>query len=592
MIALNRYEFDSEDKASLLHGCEVVYKTRRFLPYTPVVFSQDAWVWKADMLHINNTDFLLGSWSCDNRISYYFKQAGYILYNPSSLISINHFDRLSSIYSTIGIMKGQISILRDPPPPDWLITRIHLLNVDDCIDKYTTSSSMIVIENPEVNFINSVQIQKSVVNIPYRETASAEYVECTFDSLYCLRIVDIMGKVCSKDDMAYGYPTKVRLSYLYNNTWVDYTGSFNGIPRANGNFIKRNYLSGTIYCTACRIYAVEMQGIPVMKVRLFGHTLTKKMVGDYSFVEYNSDWQKPVITEYNAYKQLVTSKTLPYNYFAFPWATLCDERYITRKAIVDLDIVLNYYKENIDNTVYATVVQHIRYIRFLELFKSLNIRYVFTPHCTLKDREAASKYGIELYGFSLYAAVQRTTEELVQSRKYLTSFIGQYDPRCYLTDIRVKIFELFANYSDCYIIRRNEWHYQGAVYRAHAVTDIDNESEYKAALAQSTFSLCPSGSGPNSIRIWESLSYGSIPVILADTLILPNIRTMTWSDAVIFWKECDIGTLYTHLKSITPEEIAAKRKAGLELFGTYFNNKQFCRVLFEEMQPCVKPVFF
>ena len=41
-------------------------------------------------------------------------------------------------------------------------------------------------------------------------------------------------------------------------------------------------------------------------------------------------------------------------------------------------------------------------------------------------------------------------------------------------------------------------------------------------LLNSKYTLCPSGSGPNSIRLWESLACGSIPIILSDTLDLPS----------------------------------------------------------------------
>ena len=221
----------------------------------------------------------------------------------------------------------------------------------------------------------------------------------------------------------------------------------------------------------------------------------------------------------------------------------------------------------------------------------MNIRYVFSPHCTLADREEARKFGITLFGFPLYAAVKRGMDESLipmQSRQFLTSFIGQYDIKCYLTEIRLKIFDLFAPYADCLIKRRGEWHFQGMVYKGQSGTSLELEDEYKMALAHSKFSLCPSGSGPNSIRIWESMSYGSIPVILADTLVMPTIRTMPWTDAVIFWKESDIAGLYEYLKAITVEEMEAKSKACLTLFDEYLCDESFCRVMFEEMESIIQ----
>ena len=128
------------------------------------------------------------------------------------------------------------------------------------------------------------------------------------------------------------------------------------------------------------------------------------------------------------------------------------------------------------------------------------------------------------------------------------------------------------------------------VYKGESGTNDALEKEYKMTLAQSKFSLCPSGTGPNSIRIWESMSYGSIPVILADTLVMPTIRTMAWTDAVIFWKESDIAGLYNYLKSITVKEMEEKSKACITLFETYFSDDSISRVMVEEMEANIQHV--
>jgi hypothetical protein len=57
---------------------------------------------------------------------------------------------------------------------------------------------------------------------------------------------------------------------------------------------------------------------------------------------------------------------------------------------------------------------------------------------------------------------------------------------------------------------------------------------YNDILIKSRYSLCPSGSGPNSIRFWESLAVGSIPVLLADTLDLPEY--IDWENSVVIFK--------------------------------------------------------
>ena len=70
----------------------------------------------------------------------------------------------------------------------------------------------------------------------------------------------------------------------------------------------------------------------------------------------------------------------------------------------------------------------------------------------------------------------------------------------------------------------------------------------------------PLGVGPNSIRIWESLSYGSIPVIIADKLWLPEIPNVKYEDFMVFIKESDIDQLVDILGNINSEREFLMRK--------------------------------
>ena len=93
---------------------------------------------------------------------------------------------------------------------------------------------------------------------------------------------------------------------------------------------------------------------------------------------------------------------------------------------------------------------------------------------------------------------------------------------------------------------------------------------YNRLLLESCFSLCPSGSGPNSIRLWESLACGSIPVLLADTLDLPY--GIDWKNAIIFYQEKDIHNIDTFLRSITDNEIRKRRENCINIYNKLKNN--------------------
>ena len=588
VLAINRYEYDSETNASLLYGSEAAHNNKKFANYTPVIWSQDAWIFKTNYIEIDGCDFYLGTCSCDNHMSFLLRNAGYLVYNPSKMISMNHYDRLSILINENGKFKGMKSKKRDPPPSDFQKRMVHLINMDDIVDKYTISKELFKEENKVCDDIYSLKQKKYVSEINYKLTIKTindiPCYEYEFDNFEYLCVIDLLGKECSKDDKEIGYASKVRFTYtnVYGK-WENYTKGIEGIQLPNGNLIKRNYLPIPIPCKKCRIYIQRSVGKPEIRARFFGTNLSTRYIDEYAITEFNNEWQKPVITEYNVYTQLILKQKIPYNYFAFPWANLIDETF--RKNTHLMPMLENYLKGRC-KIQYFTIIQHVRYKKLFSLFKSLNIKYVFSPHCTNKDIEIAKTFDITLFGFQLYPSMKHTTEDLlpVKSRTLLTSFVGQYDPKCYLSEIRPRIFEIFSNYDDCHVKQRKSWHFQDFVYKNVETTNTEFEDEYKQLLNNSKFSLCPSGSGPNSIRIWESMSFGSIPVVLADDFVLPAIESLSWDDCIIVWKESEIDELYDYLKGISLEEVERKSAACISVFYKYFNDDVFCEGIFENIK--------
>jgi hypothetical protein len=124
-------------------------------------------------------------------------------------------------------------------------------------------------------------------------------------------------------------------------------------------------------------------------------------------------------------------------------------------------------------------------------------------------------------------------------RPILYSFQGAYNPNWYLTDIRKRIFEM-KHPTNCYVKHIGGWHFDKVVYSSmqnskYELNESDSDNartqKYNKLLLDSRYTLCPSGSGPNSIRFWEALAVGSIPILLADTLDLPE--HYLWCKAII-----------------------------------------------------------
>lgn len=149
---------------------------------------------------------------------------------------------------------------------------------------------------------------------------------------------------------------------------------------------------------------------------------------------------------------------------------------------------------------------------------------------------------------------------------------------CYLTNIRNNIFTM-KHSKDSFILNTGDWHFNTTVYsnKQNIKKDLNIDSnhinktqKYNEILLNSRFSLCPSGSGPNSIRFWESLACGSIPVLLSDTLDLPY--DCEWENAIVIIKECNYNNINSILSKITKEKEEIMRSNCLLIYNKLKNN--------------------
>jgi hypothetical protein len=282
-------------------------------------------------------------------------------------------------------------------------------------------------------------------------------------------------------------------------------------------------------------------------------------------------WQYPVITEQEFYNQ---NKDDPL-FLGFPWATCIDKQ-------INTNILLKLLLPFLKHKNYYTCCQHILFRKYILLFKILGIQTVYAPHKIKNEDEIK---GISIMPCPLYAVNYEDKDRNAEfqninfseiPRELLFSFMGGYQ-NIYLTDIRQKIFKL--NYSNTKIINTGSWHFNSVVYSSKQNVNKElNENEeqrsktkfYNKLLLNSRFSLCPSGSGPNSIRFWEALACGSIPVLLADTLELP--KGIDWKSTIIEYPEKDINNLHNYLSNISKEKEDEMRRNCLDVYNKLRNN--------------------
>lgn len=296
-------------------------------------------------------------------------------------------------------------------------------------------------------------------------------------------------------------------------------------------------------------------------------------------------WQTPVITEKKIRDLIDKNRVLArfdnyrdenvfVDYYAVPWATYIDV--MTQNTRQDVQNkfkdVISELQSNPSTTPYSfTVCQHIYFRKIIPILKRIGIKILFTPHAQI---EAEEMDGIEIRGLPLFP-INGTPS--VQNKDLLYSFVGAYNQSVYMSDVRRRIFEM-KHPENTVVQNTGQWHFEKHVYhhqmRGIAMTEQDierlnnNKEVFQTVLARSRYSLCPSGSGPNSIRLWESMQAGAIPVILSDTLRMPRHDTISWEFAVVSVPESKLNEISEILAKIPPETEAQMRANCLNLFNT------------------------
>ena len=133
-----------------------------------------------------------------------------------------------------------------------------------------------------------------------------------------------------------------------------------------------------------------------------------------------------------------------------------------------------------------------------------------------------------------------------------------------------------------YIHIKNEWNFQKVVYVDQiknnvfkTTNDEKLDTKYLNLLESSQFTLCPSGSGPNSIRFWEALSVGSIPIVLSDNLLLN--QQIEWENYIIIWEETKFSNLNEYIEKIPYKQIQFMQNNCIELFNSMFSKTNFVK---------------
>jgi hypothetical protein len=284
-------------------------------------------------------------------------------------------------------------------------------------------------------------------------------------------------------------------------------------------------------------------------------------IGNKTLYYYNnmSIWDNEKSTEKIIFEYFLKEENIPDNYFAFPWNTLMNSSDDNlENELKEMNGIIGEKKNSC-----FTVMQNIDAvnIKYLQLAKDINITHIFVSHLSGLARINGEELGLTLIPFSICIKDDILGSIEINSiinRQYLVNYVGNKN-----NNIREKIFNEFKDFDDeCYIKKSEEKEYN---------FEIMNNSK---------FTLCPAGNGINSIRIWEAMSTGSIPVILSNKLLLPIIGEFNWTDCLIINNEKNIKLLYDELKEMDNEKLEMMSNNCIKYYNKYFSNESIQNVIF------------
>ncbi|WOD06172.1 exostosin family protein [Marinomonas sp. GJ51-6] len=540
-------------------------------------WSQDAWAMRVESSlsssFIHQLDFPMGVPRCDNKIAYLFATRGWKIFNPiHDLRSIHvHESQMRTYDKKLDdrILGGVAYVHPGEKPSDeakldfdiWTkrTKNITKVTINKAMEKWIKEANeeqkkqLIVLESPIVSL----------------EKATSSEMIAALEASDVIKKYDISHVVLEHNDQIFFK----KLDRLLNTKKVS-KDEFN---------IDSNY------------YSIAGLIPPVLENYTAEIDVKPHSPEDVNF------WQYPCATEKQAYENHRaifspehidrTSKVVNL-YLPLPWATYIDKKefpsdYLTKikKYIEKYSAIANY---NGYQLKVHSVCQHIHWVRILEKSEWLGVTDLHISHKDSKSEAAQKEVGtqIQLHGWTLIAVNYETPERSlgmerkpINERRLLASFIGAHMSH-YRDDSRIKLFKAAKEYNsdDILVDLGKEWHFNKVVYeeqvlnrkvdQAHLDEHGKRTLRYNLILSDSKFSLCPEGADSNTLRFWESIAVGTIPIIfstdlsiLRDTLLGKEVL-----ENILVWDAPIDENLFSNLYSLSESEIKTRSENLIEVY--------------------------
>ena len=311
-------------------------------------------------------------------------------------------------------------------------------------------------------------------------------------------------------------------------------------------------------------------------------------------------WQFPCRTEavaFDAHARLACAGVSPgalHCYVGLPWATWLDKQRVdTEQTQVTLTLqVLGVRLSGLRHALQAlginlrvhTVCQHIRARDLFGVWHRLGVTDLWWSHAMEADVRRSTESDLRIHPWSLYAVNAEDPQRREglapgkdpAERQLLASFVGVHLAH-YLSDVRLRLRSL-AEAPGFYVrVTEDRWHFEDVVYGHQVQGDPleqtykvdDSVIDYNRLLCDSIFALCPAGAGPNSLRLWEALATGAIPVLLGPQPALPaggTLAQIDWEGIVLRVPEDAVEELPRLLRALSVDELRRRQHLGMQAY--------------------------
>lgn len=542
-------------------------------------WSQDVWAMNCDnylsteLLH--QLDFPMGVPRCDNKVAYLFGIYGWEIFNPCKQLKSFHVHEteMRTYHKKLDMrIIGGVAYVH----PGKYIDSPAELEFDVWVRDSKNIKSVNLNKSLEKWFFEE-EVKEAAKQA--FESSAVELVPCSASTL-----IDAIKNGTSLKKQGPNFELfQLEDEYVFKNAF----------SLKNNMRLK---VSSASNFTQEQIFAVGIIP-PVLDSFTSEIGLKAKDAKDLNF------WQYPCATEKQAYENHLPIKNGDHIdaqsstinlYVPLPWATYIDRKAFPEAYLQKFRTLINQYKaiaEQASITLKVhSVCQHIHWIRILDTVESLGITDLHISHKDSKSDERKVKNGqsLRLHSWPLIAVNYEIPERSMgmerkpmSERKLLASFIGAHMPH-YLDDSRIRLFEAAkaSGRADVLVDLGTEWHFNKIVYQEQVLNKVvpveylDEHQQktlrYNRILSDSKFSLCPEGAGPNTLRLWESIAIGSIPVLFKSDLdsldkeILNNIIIIKDLDFSMFdtldsYSDTDLECMAANLQSHYFEKIKLKR---------------------------------